>query len=74
MSIHPQITHNTVHVTQFTIKRCVGWCVVLTNPMDCAQIKRRQRRPWCGYDAYVHGWGVLASQAMVGAKAARRHG
>ncbi len=25
-------------------------------------------------DAYAHGWGVLTTQAMVGAKAAQRHG
>ncbi len=40
-----------VCVTQFTIKRCVGWCVVITNPMDCTQIEHRCRRPWCADDA-----------------------
>jgi hypothetical protein len=63
-----------VRVTQITIKHCVGWCVVLTNPMDCAQTKRMRHRPWCGDDTYALGWGALMPHAMVWAKAARRHG
>ena len=59
-----------VHATQFTIRHCVGWCVVFTNTMDCAQIKRRRRRLWCADDAYALGWGTLMPQAMVWAKAA----
>ncbi len=59
-----------VRVTQFTVKRCVGWCVVLTNPMDCDQIEHRRHRPWCADDAYAVGWGTLMPQAMVWAKAA----
>jgi hypothetical protein len=39
-----------------------------------AQTKRTHLCPWCGDDAYVLGWGVLTTQAMVGAKAAPRHG
>ncbi len=39
-----------------------------------AQTKCMRLRPWCGDDAYVLGWGVLTTQAMVGAKAAPRHG
>ncbi len=39
-----------------------------------AQTKCTHIRPWCGDDAYALGWGVLTTQAMVGAKAALRHG
>ena len=63
-----------VCVTQITIKHCVGWCVVLTNPMDCAQTKRMHHCPWCADDAYALGWGALTPHATVWAKAARRHG
>ena len=40
---------------------------------DIGETKRTYQRPWCGDDAYVLGWGVIKPQAMVGAKAARRH-
>jgi hypothetical protein len=63
-----------VHVTQITIKHCVGWCVVLTNPMDCAQTKRMRHRPWCVDDAYALGWGALTPHATVWAKTAQHHG
>ncbi len=39
-----------------------------------ARTKHTSLRPWCGDDAYKLGWGVLTTQAMVGAKAAPRHG
>ncbi len=39
-----------------------------------AQTKRTRFCPWCGDDAYALSWGVLTTQAMVGAKAAPRHG
>jgi hypothetical protein len=38
------------------------------------QTKHKHLRPWCGDDAYALGWGVLTTQAMVGAKAAPHHG
>ena len=34
-----------VRVTQIMIKHCAVWCVVLTNPMDCAQTKRMHHHP-----------------------------
>ena len=36
--------------------------------------KRMNHHPWCGDDAITLGWGVIKPQAMVGAKAACRHG
>ncbi len=39
-----------------------------------AQTKRTCLPPWCVDDAYALGWGVLTTQAMVGEKAAPRHG
>ena len=63
-----------VRVTQITIKHCVGWCVVLTNPMDYAQTKSMSHRPWCVDDTYALGWGALTPRAMVLAKAAQHHG
>ena len=30
--------------------------------------------PWCGDDTYALGWGILKTQAMVGAKAAPHYG
>jgi hypothetical protein len=39
-----------------------------------AQTKRTRLCPWCRDDAYALGWGVLTTQAMVGAKAALHHG
>ena len=41
---------------------------------DIGKTKRTHHRPWCGDDDYVLGLGVIKPQAMVGAKAARRHG
>ena len=41
---------------------------------DIDETKRTHHRPWCGDDAYALGWGVIKPQAMVGAKAALRHG
>jgi len=42
---------------------------------DDAQTKRNRHRPWCEDDgAYALGLGVLTHHAMLGAKAARRHG
>jgi hypothetical protein len=38
------------------------------------QTKRTHLCPWYGDDTYALGWGVLTTQAMVGAKAAPRHG
>jgi hypothetical protein len=63
-----------VRVTQITIKQCMGWCVVLTNPMDCAQTKRMRYHPWCVDDAYALGWVALMPHAMVWEKAACHHG
>jgi hypothetical protein len=42
------------------------WC-------EDAQTMRMRLCPWFGDDAYVLDWGVLTSQAMVGAKVAPRH-
>ncbi len=39
-----------------------------------AQTKCVHHCPQCGGDVYVLGLGVLMPQAMVGAKAAQRHG
>ncbi len=55
-------------------KHCVGWCVVLTNPMDCAQPKSMSHRPWCVDDTYALGWGALTPHVTVWAKAAQHHG
>jgi hypothetical protein len=63
-----------VCVTQIRIKHCVGWFVVLTNPMDCTQTKRTRHRPWCVDDAYALGWGALMPHATVWAKAAQHQG
>ena len=63
-----------VRVKKITIRHCVGWCVVLTNSMDCAQTKRMRHRPWCVDDAYALGWGALTPHATVWAKADQRHG
>ena len=49
-------------------------CQLLVRWWEDAQTKRKRHHPWCGDDAYALGWGVLASQAMVGAVAARPHG
>jgi hypothetical protein len=38
------------------------------------QTKRMCHCPQCWGDGYALGWGVLTPQAMVGAKAAQRHG
>ena len=59
-----------VRVTQITIKHYVGWCVVLTNPVECAKTKRMRHCPWCVDDTYALGWGALTPHAMVWAKAA----
>ncbi len=48
-----------VRVTQFTIKLCVGWRVVITNPMNCAQTKRMHHCPWCVDDAYFSAYGLV---------------
>ncbi len=69
----PRSPH-VVRVTQKAIKHSVGWCVVLTNPMDCAQTKCMRHRPWCVDDTYALGWGALTPHAMVWAKAAQYHG
>ncbi len=63
-----------VRVTQITIKHCAGLCVVLTNPMDCAQTKCMQHCPYCVDDAYALGWGALTPHATVWAKSAQYHG
>ncbi len=57
-----------VHVTQIMIKHCVGWCIVLTKPMDCAQTKRMRYCLWCVDDAYALGWGALTPHATAWAK------
>jgi hypothetical protein len=41
---------------------------------DFNKTKLTHHPPWCGDDAYVHGWGIIKTQAMVGAKAACHHG
>ena len=70
----PRSSPHIVRVTQILIKHCVGWCIVLTNPMDCAQTKHMRHHPWCVDDAYALGWGALTPHAMVWAKAAQHHG
>ena len=69
----PRLPH-IVRVTQIKIKHCVGWCVVLTNPMNCTQTKRMHHHPWCVEDTHALGWGALTPHATDWAKATQHHG
>jgi hypothetical protein len=70
LSIHPQITPYFACHTNHNKTLWGGGCVVLANPMDCAQTKRMRHRPWCVDDAYALGWGALTPHATEWAKAA----
>jgi hypothetical protein len=63
-----------VHQKKITKNRCIIWVLQLGLWCKDNQTKRMRLCPWCGDDAYALGWGVLTTQAMVGAKAALRHG
>jgi hypothetical protein len=54
--------------------RCTVCVLQLGLWYEDAQTKRTCLRPWCGDDAYALSWGILTTQAMVGAKATPRHG
>ena len=65
------ILQHEIKVTQ----NCFTVCVVeLVLWRDYAQTKRSRHCPWCEDGAHALGLGVLTPHAMVGAKAARRHG
>ncbi len=60
-----KITKNRCTVCVLSYVQLELWC-------EDAQTKRTRLRPWCGDDAWL-GWGVLTTQAVVGAKAAQHH-
>jgi hypothetical protein len=63
-----------VHQKKITKNRCTICVLQLELWCEDAQTKCMRLCSWCGNDAYVLGWGVLKTQAMVVAKAAPRHG
>ena len=70
LEVHPQL-HQYPNRNIFS-SPVTDHLLVLWRELD--QTKRMGHRPWCGADAYALGLGVLERNAMIWAKAARRHG
>jgi hypothetical protein len=65
---------NIVHQNKI-MKNCCTVCVLqLGLWYKNAQTNCTGLCPWYGDDAYALGWGILTTQAMVGAKTTPHHG